>query len=74
MLRVFTRDVGRRYLKGDVKDFSILTWRGIAQSAGEPLAKFSRAINDLVRDLDDEKSTRQFTAAHPINMQSAKRK
>ena len=74
MLRVFTHDVGKRYLKGDVKDFSMPTWRGVAQSAGQPLARFSRAITDLVRDLDDEKSIRQSSTAHTLNMPSAKRK
>jgi hypothetical protein len=41
VLRVFTRDVGTKFIRGQLKDYTPTVWKGIARSAGLPLDKFT---------------------------------
>jgi len=42
MERTFTQDVGTRFKKGDVRDYSDAVWAQIAKNVKKPLDKFTR--------------------------------
>ena len=42
--RVFTKDVGKRFKKGDVRDYPAPTWSGISRSLKLKLDKFSQPV------------------------------
>lgn len=44
MQRAFTKNIGKNFVKGDVRDYPMSVWRDIARSAGEDLEKFSVAV------------------------------
>jgi hypothetical protein len=44
MQRVFTKPIGKNFLKGDIRDYPISVWRDIARSAKEELDHFSTAV------------------------------
>lgn len=46
----FTKDVGQRFKKGDVRDYPKRTWTDIERSAGRDLASFTRADIQPVED------------------------
>jgi len=49
MQRVFTKDVGTNFHKGDIKDYPITVWRDIERVAGKALDAFSQPYEDVVR-------------------------
>lgn len=49
MERIFTRKVGR-FETGDVRDYPKPVWRQIERSAKQPLEKFSRPVDEALRD------------------------
>ena len=46
MERVFTRDLGSKFKRGDIRDYPPGTWRQIAVNARMPMDKFSRTTHD----------------------------
>ncbi len=46
MQRIFTRDVGTKFKRGDIRSFPRGTWKGIADSAGARLDAFSEECPD----------------------------
>ena len=46
MRRIFTKDVGANYSKGEDRDYPKATWDGIEQSAGESLGSFSKPFGE----------------------------
>jgi hypothetical protein len=50
MLRVFTKDVGKHFKKGQAKEFPKPVWSQIERSAKAPLHSFTKTI-----DLEPEK-------------------
>lgn len=42
MERTFTKDMGKRFKKGDTRDYSDAVWSTIARNARLPLDKFTR--------------------------------
>ena len=49
MERVFTRQIGRFEL-GAVRDYAKSVWQQIERSAKQPLEKFSRPVDEALRD------------------------
>ena len=47
--RVFLKDVGR-FKKGDIREYPYPTWQGLEKSAKMALEKFSKPVDDAVRD------------------------
>jgi len=54
--RVFTRDVGKNFKKGEVRDYPASTWQQIAKSAKLKLEAFSK-LRTLVEPKDAKKMT-----------------
>lgn len=51
MERVFTKNVGRNYQAGDVKDLPLGTWRHIAKNLkAKDLSDFSKPVNEAIQD------------------------
>lgn len=48
----FTRNVGDRFKKGEVRDYPKNTWEQIALNAKVPLEKFTRVV---AQDVDDKR-------------------
>lgn len=48
MILRFRQDAGKRFKKGDVRDYPSLTWKQIAKSAGVPLEKLTEPVPGLV--------------------------
>ena len=46
MERVFTRDLGSKFKRGDIRDYPHGVWRQIAVNARMPMDKFSRTTHD----------------------------
>lgn len=44
MQRVFTKNVGKNFQKGDIRDYPVGVWRDIARSAKEELEHFSATV------------------------------
>lgn len=55
MERIFLKDIGKNFKKGDVKDYPRSTWEQIEKSAGEKLADFSNLTNDFIKNSFDHK-------------------
>jgi len=49
MQRVFTKDVGTNFHKGDIKDYPITVWRDIERVARRKMDAFSQPNEDVVR-------------------------
>ena len=49
MERVFIKDVGKNFKRGDVKDYPITTWRDIEASAKRPLDSFSKPVESAMK-------------------------
>lgn len=47
MERMFTRDVGKNFKKGETKDFILETWESIAKTEGAPLDDFSCTLEEI---------------------------
>jgi hypothetical protein len=57
MIRKFTKDVGGtaeapRYKVGDIKDFPIQTWRGLAESLGKRTKNLVKALSTFSEPLE----------------------
>ena len=64
MERVFKKDVGKRFVRGMVKDYPITTWNNIANSADAELDDFSMPVSELANEFkgdDDAKVERNIT-------------
>ena len=46
MLRIFTKDVGKNFKKGEQKDYTQNIWEQISKSAQMPLEKFTAPLAD----------------------------
>lgn len=46
MQRVFTQDVGKRFRRGRIEDYSRYTWEQIARSESLPLDAITRPVVD----------------------------
>lgn len=44
MLRTFTKDVGKRFKKGQTTDYPVAVWSQIERSAKAPLHSFTKPI------------------------------
>lgn len=44
MQRVITKTIGKNFQAGDLRDYSLITWREIARSAKQDLDAFSKPI------------------------------
>lgn len=55
MQRVFTRDVGRNFKRGEARDLPMPTWTGIAASEGKPLDAFSRPVDEALKAMGGNK-------------------
>lgn len=60
MQRVFTKNVGKRFKKGDVRDYPPVTWQQIAANARMKLDTFTTPAANMLR-----KST-AATMAKPV--------
>ena len=49
MERVFTKDIGKNFKRGEVKDYPITTWRDIEASAKRPLDSFSKPTETAMK-------------------------
>lgn len=50
MERVFTKDVGRNFKRGDVREYPVAVWLNIQRAAKQPMDRFSRPVTDIVKD------------------------
>jgi len=50
MERVFTKNVGKAFSKGDVRSYPKYTWDRIAASAGCELSQFSKPADEAVKE------------------------
>lgn len=48
MERIFTKDVGTRFKKGDKRDYPAGTWETIERNLKQPLDKFSKTPDELI--------------------------
>ena len=49
MERIFTKDVGKNFKRGQVKEYPITTWRDIAASVKRPLDSFSKPTDEAMK-------------------------
>ncbi len=47
MQRVFTRSVGERWQRGDIRDYPTATWTGIAKSSDCSVDDFSEPVEEM---------------------------
>lgn len=60
MERMFTRDVGKRFKKGEVRDYPGATWNDIARIVGRKLDTFSSLVTMV-----EKKKAATMAAADP---------
>jgi len=46
---MFTRDVGTKFQRGDIRDYPMPVWRQIEKNEGVELKKFSSPVADLAQ-------------------------
>ena len=51
MERIFTKNIGKRFKKGDVKDYPPIVWANIEKSAKANLESFSRPADLKVQEM-----------------------
>lgn len=49
MERVFTKDIGKNFKAGEVKDFPVQTWKQIEKSAKQRIDDFSSLTRDVIK-------------------------
>jgi len=49
MERIFTKETGR-FKRGDIRDYPVGVWRGIAKSTRKPLDSFTALTSDKAKE------------------------
>jgi hypothetical protein len=49
MERIFTKDVGRNFKQGEIRDYALATWREIARSAKQDLDDFTTPVIEAAK-------------------------
>lgn len=55
MRLVFTKDVGKNFKAGVIKDYPKAVWDNISKSAKKPLDAFTRPIDDFAKQFKGKK-------------------
>lgn len=57
--RIFTKDVGEHFKKGDKRDYPAGTWETISRNLKKPLDSFSKTPDELIGGGSSNKSVRK---------------
>jgi len=59
MERVFTKNVGKKFKAGDIRDYPLATWKAIARDAMAPLKYFSQPVKEAVKEMVKERAAKK---------------